>query len=126
MEKVVDYALSFVTNHMDAHGLKQQKIKMNCCWSFPPNEIMLYLMTSLGQGVGAILRDHAGEVIFAASKKEYEVNYPTKIELLAMFRGLQLYAQQGILQELILESDSLITVETLKDEGELMSLLGTL
>lgn len=51
--------------------------------------------------VGIILRDDHGEVIMAASKKEYEVNDLTEIELLAMFRGLQLCVHLGI-HELVL------------------------
>lgn len=46
--------------------------------------------------IGAILRDDKGEIVIAASKMENEVNDPKSIELLAMFKGLQLCVNMGI------------------------------
>ncbi|KAF5447115.1 hypothetical protein F2P56_032687 [Juglans regia] len=67
--------------------------------------------------VGIIFRDAAGDVILAASKKEYAVNDLAKVELLAMLRGLQLCLPVGI-EELILESDSLMMATQLEEEEE--------
>lgn len=45
-----------------------------------------------------------GDVILATSRKEYEVNDPIKIELMALFLGLELCIHMGI-NNLILKGD---------------------
>lgn len=57
--------------------------------------------------VRAILRDEQGNVIMAASKIENEVANLETIELLAIFRGLQLCAHLDF-SGLTLESDSML------------------
>ncbi|KAF5444777.1 hypothetical protein F2P56_033882 [Juglans regia] len=76
-------------------------------------------------GVGIILRDANGEVLLTASKKEKEVNDPAEVELLAMLRGLQLCPPLGI-EELIMESDSLLMVTQVQAVEEYWSLLGNI
>lgn len=74
-------------------------------------------------GVGVILRDEKGRVLFAVSKKEMAVNGPIEIELLAILRGLQLCIHKRI-TNLVIESDFLVMVQTIQDNGDSMSLLG--
>lgn len=76
-------------------------------------------------GIDVILRDEKGEVYFAASKKEMDVNDPIEIELLAILRGLQLCLHRGI-NNLGIKSDYLIMFQTIQDRRLSMSLLGNL
>ncbi|KAF5472300.1 hypothetical protein F2P56_009031 [Juglans regia] len=66
-------------------------------------------------GVGVVLRDEAGKVILAASKVEFEVNNTEAIEMLAIFRALQLCTSMGI-HRLIMESDCLMDIQVLNNE----------
>lgn len=66
--------------------------------------------------MGIILRNANANVIISASKTENEVNDPIEIELLAIFRGLQLCVPLS-LHKLILESDSLLMVRELQAVG---------
>lgn len=76
-------------------------------------------------GVGMVLRDVKGDVIMIATRKEYEVNDPIEIELLAVFRGLQICMHMGI-TNLIVESDSLLMVQAIQSGKCSLSLLGNL
>ncbi|XP_042964633.1 uncharacterized protein LOC122298853 [Carya illinoinensis] len=76
-------------------------------------------------GIGAILRDEKGEVLFATRKKENDVSDPIEIELLVILRGVQLCIHRGI-NNLVIESDSLIMIQTIQDRGVSMSLIGNL
>ncbi|KAG7967769.1 hypothetical protein I3843_08G116200 [Carya illinoinensis] len=71
-------------------------------------------------GVGIILRDHNGDVVVAASKVEREVSSPEFIEAIALLRGLQLCAQWGV-PKIILESDSLILVNSLNEGAKYLT-----
>lgn len=62
------------------------------------------------QGLWLFLRDNQGETVMATSKIELKVNALEEIEMLAMFRGLQLYVSVGILA-IILEIDFLLMVK---------------
>lgn len=54
-----------------------------------------------------------GKVVMVASKVEPEVEDPEAIELLAVFRGLQLCSTMGI-SNLLVESDCLLLVQSLQ------------
>lgn len=75
--------------------------------------------------IGAVLRNENGEIVLAASKIKNEVHELEDIELLAIFRGLQICANMGI-QKLIIESDSLLIVNEVKANGASSSMLGNL
>lgn len=76
-------------------------------------------------GVGMVLQDEGGRVIFTASKPEHEVDGPMEIELLAVPRGLQICFPLGI-TELQVECDSLLVVQELNKEQDSMSIWGNL
>lgn len=60
-------------------------------------------------GVGFILRDTKGNILFAASLVEHET-LAQKLLSLAILKRIQLYLNQGI-QNLVVESDCLLVVE---------------
>ncbi|XP_042939474.1 uncharacterized protein LOC122274504 [Carya illinoinensis] len=68
-------------------------------------------------GVRIILRDFSGDVVLATSKREEEVADPSTVEILAMFRGLQICANMGI-QNLILENDCLMMISKLQTNSD--------
>lgn len=61
-------------------------------------------------GVGAIVRDHAGKVILAASILEENGANAKSIKAIAIPRGLQICIHQGI-SKLIIESDGFVAIE---------------
>lgn len=67
--------------------------------------------------IGAILRDENGKVVMATSKAEVEVFAPEDIELLAVFRALQLCISVGI-KKLVIESDCLLMIRDLQVSTE--------
>ncbi|XP_040990905.1 uncharacterized protein LOC121238126 [Juglans microcarpa x Juglans regia] len=101
----------------------EQGAKLHVGWEKPPTGVLKLNVDGAifkdqhRARVGIIFRDAAGDVILAASKKEYVVNDLAKLELLAMLSGLQLCLPLGI-EELILESDSLMMATQLEDEEE--------
>ncbi|XP_042954609.1 uncharacterized protein LOC122291024 [Carya illinoinensis] len=91
-------------------------------------EVLSYGLVILGccsTGVGVILRDEKGKVILAACHKEPEFSDPMEVELLAILRGLQICVPLGI-NDLIVETDSMLSVRALTTEGESMSPHGNL
>ncbi|CAI9775939.1 unnamed protein product [Fraxinus pennsylvanica] len=75
--------------------------------------------------IGAVLRDSSGTVIMAMSKIEESVEESEAIELLAIFRGMQLCVNMRI-QNLLVESDSKMVIEALQTDSMLNSFLGVL
>lgn len=63
--------------------------------------------------IGAILENNKGETIIAASLLENEVPNLETIETLAILRGLQLCAHQGI-PKVIVESDCVLVIKELQ------------
>ncbi|CAI9757855.1 unnamed protein product [Fraxinus pennsylvanica] len=76
-------------------------------------------------GIGVVLRDSSGTVIIAMSKIEKSVEESEAIELLAIFRGMQLCVNMGI-QNLLVESDRKMVIEVLQTDSMLNSSLGVL
>lgn len=115
------YALSLHKGYKEAQGKPMKQIEKQCRWSpLAADSVRLNVdgavfMDQQKTCVGIILRDSQCEVLMATSKKEFEVKDPTEIELLAIFRGLQLCELLG-LQELVIESDYLLKVTELKQE----------
>ncbi|XP_042939607.1 uncharacterized protein LOC122274657 [Carya illinoinensis] len=64
-------------------------------------------------GVGVILRNEVGEVVFALSRKEIGVSAVDGIEALAFFRGLQMLLNMGC-NGLIIEGDSMHVIDDIK------------
>lgn len=60
-----------------------------------------------------------------ASKIENEVNDLSETELLAVFQGLQLCAHLDI-PELIVESDSLLSVKAIREGGDSLTVMSNL
>lgn len=63
-----------------------------------------------------MLRGKHGQVIIAAMKPEALLDDHLEVELLAIFRGVQLCVLRNI-SKLIVESDSLLTIRTMQ-KGE--------
>lgn len=131
-EQVVDHDLSLLKDHKDFKDRSKKTSQVKCCWIRPPPHGILKLDVDEAvfhdqhkARVDILLRDDKGEVVMAASKKECKVNDPIEIELLAMFRELQLCIQWDI-PDIILESDSLLMVQALQAEGESLFVLGNL
>lgn len=131
LEQVVEHALSLQKDYNEVQGKSKKLDQMQCRWNPPPPGVMKLNVDGAifhdqhKTGVGIILQDEQGEVLMFASKKEHEVKDPTKIELLAIFWGLQLCSPLG-LHELIIESDSLLMVKELQNAKDTLSLLGNL
>lgn len=66
--------------------------------------------------MGSVFRDDKEHVIMACSKIEQHSGDPLEIELLALFRGVQVCVPVSI-QRLRIKSDSLLAVQAV-DEGE--------
>lgn len=122
-EQVVEYALSLTMGYKEVHESHNQNTQSRCNWIPPPSgtfklnvdgAIFAYQCSA---GVGIILRNDKGEIILSTSKKESEVNDPLKVEMLAIFRALQICIPLD-LNELLIESDSLIMVNEILTEGE--------
>ncbi|XP_042950614.1 uncharacterized protein LOC122282698 [Carya illinoinensis] len=113
---------------IEATKIKQ---RYRCQWQPPPEGVLklnidgALFSDQCKAGIGAVLRDKEGKVIFAASKSEPAIADPMEIELLAMLRGLQLCVSLGI-TSLQVESDSLLTVQELEKEGYSTTLWGGL
>ncbi|KAF5443558.1 hypothetical protein F2P56_036105, partial [Juglans regia] len=71
-------------------------------------------------GIGMVLRDSTGKVVMATFVAESAVLEPSTIELLAVFRGLQMCLPLGV-PKLIVESDCLVIVQELKAVQESFS-----
>ncbi|XP_042944742.1 uncharacterized protein LOC122278629 [Carya illinoinensis] len=106
-QQSVDHALSMLKESQEAQVSNKQN--MGCC----------------STGVEVILRDEKGKVILVVCHKEPEFSDPMEVELLAILRGLQLCIPLGI-NELIVETDSMLSVRALTTEGESMSPHGNL
>ncbi|XP_018860262.1 uncharacterized protein LOC109021962 [Juglans regia] len=76
-------------------------------------------------GVGPVLRDENGRVIMALSRAEIPMEGSEGIELLAIFRGLQQCATMGV-SNIVVESDSLLSIDALNDDNMTNSMLGVL
>ncbi|XP_041001600.1 uncharacterized protein LOC121247296 [Juglans microcarpa x Juglans regia] len=111
-EQVVDHALSLNQEHKTAAEEQKKGMKARCCWLPPPTAVLklnidgALFLDQCRSGVGMVLRDEHGKVIFSANKPEHEVQDPMKIELIAILRGLQMCIPLGI-AELQVESDFL-------------------
>ncbi|KAG2717700.1 hypothetical protein I3760_03G188300 [Carya illinoinensis] len=129
--EVIEHAISLLKLYQDMQTIPEKKSYSQLQWKKPPpNGLKLNVDGAIFKeqyraGVGIILRDTNGDVLLAASKKESMVNDPAEVELLAMLRGLQLVLPLGI-EELIIESDSLVMVTQLQQEDESWSVLGNL
>ncbi|KAG6697711.1 hypothetical protein I3842_09G215400 [Carya illinoinensis] len=76
-------------------------------------------------GVGVVLRDHTGKVLMAVSQTELEMGGSEPLELMVIFRGIQMCATMGI-PKLMVESDSLLCIEGLWYNNMHQSMLGGL
>lgn len=63
-------------------------------------------------GVGAIVWDHAGKFILAASVSKANIANAKSIEAIAILRGLHICMHKGIFK-LMIESDYLVVVKEL-------------
>ncbi|KAF5471637.1 hypothetical protein F2P56_008414 [Juglans regia] len=138
MEKIVIDPLAAV-NH--ALSLQKTFIQLKtsnamgrgklCKWKPPPPGFLKLnvdgaMFADVGKsGIGVVLRDEAGQVVMAATKKEDFVDEPATIELLAVLRGLQFFLSLGI-PNLVVESDCLVVVQELQDSQESLSSNGNL
>ncbi|XP_042954614.1 uncharacterized protein LOC122291030 [Carya illinoinensis] len=130
-QQSVDHAMSLFKESREAQASTKQNMVRDMRWKPPPigalkiNTDGAMFQGCCTSGVGVILRDEKGKVILAACKKEPEFSDPMEVELLAILRGLQLCIPLGI-GELIVETDSMLSVRALTAEGESMSPHGNL
>ncbi|XP_042958021.1 uncharacterized protein LOC122293512 [Carya illinoinensis] len=90
-----------------------------------PSHVISHSLDAHKAGIGAILCDSTGHVLMAVSKIELALEDPETVELLAVFRGMQLCISMGI-SALEVESDCLLLVQALQQEDMSNSLLGNL
>ncbi|XP_035545068.1 uncharacterized protein LOC118348173 [Juglans regia] len=76
-------------------------------------------------GVGAVLRDEKGRILMAFSRAEILLKGSESLELLAIFRGMQQCVTMGV-SHLVVESDSLLSIDALNDDSMTNSLLGVI
>ncbi|XP_035551721.1 uncharacterized protein LOC118349890 [Juglans regia] len=92
-------------------------------WSTPPEDSLKLnidgaLFFDLNKaGMGAVLRNHMGEILMACSRVESVSLEPEQVEAVALLRGLQLCMSLGI-PKLIIESDCLFLVEEVNRSSE--------
>ncbi|KAF5481238.1 hypothetical protein F2P56_001906 [Juglans regia] len=120
---VVDHAMSVQTCYTSFSQQKNiNKKKYGCHWNPPPASFLkLNVDGSLffdqkKAGIGAVLRDEKGDIIFAASKVEFHIEEPDIIELVVVVRGLQLCLQFGITKVQV-ESDCKLLIDDLQYES---------
>ncbi|CAI9785388.1 unnamed protein product [Fraxinus pennsylvanica] len=129
--KNADTALGMLESYSKARKTNNSQIRKHFKWK-PPDFNFLKLNVDGATfkeldkaGIGAVLRDHSGQVIMAMSKIENSVEESEVIELLAIFRGMQFCANMGI-HNLTVESDSKLVIEALQTDSMLNSSLGVL
>ncbi|KAG2667144.1 hypothetical protein I3760_15G097700 [Carya illinoinensis] len=117
-QQVMDQAFSLQQEQKSAIEEQRKGLKPVYTWT-PPQVGALKLNTDgatfqdqCSSGVGMVLRDENGQVIFTASKPEHKVTDPMEIEFLAVLRGLQICLPLGI-AELEVELDSLSVIRRL-------------
>lgn len=69
--------------------------------------------------VGCVLRDDQGPVTMVATKLEMNISNPFKVELLALFCGLQLCVLLGI-PNIMMESDSLSAIQAIQKKRQIL------
>ncbi|XP_042962497.1 uncharacterized protein LOC122296769 [Carya illinoinensis] len=126
-QQVMDHTFSLQQEQKSAIAEQRKGLKPLCSWT-PPQAGALKLNTDgaifqdqCSSGVGMVLRDEGGQVIFTTSKPKHEVTDPMEIKFLAVLRGLQVCLPLGI-TELEVELDSLLVVQELTTDQESMSI----
>ncbi|KAF5454868.1 hypothetical protein F2P56_024501 [Juglans regia] len=127
----LEHAWSLLSAHQNVTRVERSAEKHTVSWCKPPLRVLKLNVDGAifpdqhRVGVGIILRDNASTVLMAVSMRESEVNDLAKIELVAMLKGLQLCLTMDI-KDLILESDSLLTVNQLNEDTNSWSFLGNI
>ncbi|XP_041011374.1 uncharacterized protein LOC121255162 [Juglans microcarpa x Juglans regia] len=115
-EQALDHPLSVYHEYKIAAEEQNKGLMPQCRWKPPPSRVpKLNIDGALFHdqcrlGVGMILRDEGGHVIFTASRPEHELSDPMEIELLAVLSGLHICFPLGLC-DLQVESDSLLVVQ---------------
>ncbi|CAI9765177.1 unnamed protein product [Fraxinus pennsylvanica] len=129
--KIADKALGLLASFNSARKTNCVQIRKYFKWS-PPDINFLKLNVDGATfkeldrvGIGVVLKHYSGKVIMAMSKIEISVEESEEIELLAIFRGMQLCVNLGI-QNILIESDSKLVIEALQTDSMLNSSLGVL
>ncbi|KAF5465179.1 hypothetical protein F2P56_015208 [Juglans regia] len=127
----MEHVLLLYKEYDESHKSSSQALDMNYKWH-PPPAAALKLNTDgaifadlSSSGIGVILRDSQGKVLLSTSGREIVVQDPIEVELLVILRGLQLCIPMGI-SKLIVESDSLLSVQAIQNMKEPMSMQGNL
>ncbi|KAF5470679.1 hypothetical protein F2P56_011176 [Juglans regia] len=128
---VVNHALFLHRVFMQLQISSENERQQICRWK-PPSSSFLKLNVDGAvfadgnkAGVGLVLRDENGKVVWAATKAEDAVDAPVTIELIAVLRGLQLCQPLGI-PNLVVETDCLSLVQELQGTQESFSPNGNL
>jgi ribonuclease HI len=103
-------------NKQGTHADGRQKVRKK--WELPgPGEVKLNIdgaFSSTGAGIGLLLRDDKGEVIFAACQKLQQCQDATEAEIKAIEEGLRLALHWSTLN-ITVESDCAEAVELIKE-----------
>ncbi|XP_041009382.1 uncharacterized protein LOC121253436 [Juglans microcarpa x Juglans regia] len=125
----MEHALLLYKEYDESHKSSTQALDIIYKWH-PPLAAALKLNTDgaifadlASLGISVILRDYQGKVLLSASGRESVVQDPIEIELLTILRGLQLCIPMGI-PELIVESDSLLSVQAIQSMEDPKSMQG--
>ncbi|XP_042962413.1 uncharacterized protein LOC122296675 [Carya illinoinensis] len=124
-----EHALSLLKNYKVVYKKNRRQVQDFYQWKVPQEDFLkLNVDGSLcvearKAGARAILRDRTRRTLLAASILESDVEEVEHIELLVIFRGLQLCAGMRI-HHIQVESDCLMVIEALNQESMSNSLYG--
>lgn len=119
--QLIHGALDYLGEYQSSQAVPfMQKTKCPATWTPPPpnsykiNVDGAVFAAHKSAGVGILIRDDGGRVVGACSKKLLAPLGAVEAEAKAIELGLQ-FAKDMLIQEFVLESDSLILVNTLKE-----------
>ncbi|CAI9783849.1 unnamed protein product [Fraxinus pennsylvanica] len=116
----INHAFSIAGDFKSANKQRQQGSHHRTGWNAPPERVLkLNVDGALFEdqrryGIGMIIQDAIGQVIFSASKPEKGNMDPMEAEFLAILRGLQICLSLSI-PNLQVESDSPLVVQELTE-----------
>lgn len=96
--EAAEFALSLSLSYKEKLPMLTKQLRARCSWKPAPQGYLklnvdgaLFIYRNLA-GIGMILRDEMGKILLSSSMAVRDVEDPEIIELLAIFRGIQLVA----------------------------------
>lgn len=120
---VIENALAYQGLLPESQEIPPHSLKCVGCWlplefGFCKLNVDGALFSDLRMaGIGAILRNSHGEVLFASSMKEQDIQEPGTIKTLTILRGLQLNMHLGV-THFLLELDCQLVTKEVQGNGE--------